>query len=222
MARWQLGLVLALLASCAGERQPPITVRPVVRPVVRDDKLSADVKLAGNAAFTAETLRDAIADTKCDARHEIEMIASHTPYGNETPACKSLEDLASTIEVYYQTHGYVAAKVHAIPGLVTIVEGGLFHVGSIDVIETGESATSDALGDPAAIKKLFVQSGQPFLRATLRAAMDRVQARYDAAGYALANVLPLSHVHLDTLTVDVKLEIDRGRIAKVAAQPAHP
>ena len=71
------------------------------------------------------------------------------------------------------------------------------------------------VGDAAAIARLLaLPRGAPFVRDAIRGSLERVRARYDAAGYGLANVTPISRVDKARRVVDLRLEVVRGAVSR--------
>jgi len=71
------------------------------------------------------------------------------------------------------------------------------------------------VGDAAAIATLLaLPRGAPFVRDAIRGSLERVRARYDAAGYGLANVTPISRVDKARRVVDLRLEVVRGAVSR--------
>jgi outer membrane protein assembly factor BamA len=206
-------LLAGALAGCAGGASN----------VVRGDSLAARVELVGNAAFSAETLRKVVTDIQCDPEHALEAITAGLVHGTVAD-CKSLDDFARTIEVFYTANGYVTAKAKPSTDektgqpLVIVEEGALFSIGAVDIAEVGAAPAKDELGDPAKLKAvLSLQAGEPFLRRRVWEGMEAVRRRYDAAGYGLANLTPVVSIHADERKVDLRVEVERGQIYKIGA-----
>lgn len=136
----------------------------------------------------------------------------------------NLDDAAAAIAEHYSAHGYVSVKAHGTtaPGggqpEIEIDEGGLFTLRSIDFVEVGADAKRDKLSDPTALRGIeTVRPGGPFDRDRIIECIAVVRARYDAAGYGSANLVPVSTVDLDHHTVGLRIEIERGRVRRITA-----
>ncbi len=181
---------------------------------------AGEIQLVGNNVFSASPLRSVVANIKCDPQHAVDTAITDLPRGRSIADCRSLEDLAQTIEAFYLSRGYVLAR--ASPSrdqstgrpTVTITEGDLFHLGKIELAETGRAPPHDPLGDPAALKAtLGLAPGDPFERQAIVEGLRKLRQRYDAAGYPQVLVTPFTDIHPAEHRVDLSIEIERGGIA---------
>ena len=131
---------MLLFVLLAGLLAPP-SEQPAAR------SLAARVKLVGNAVFSTETLRQVVeSDIACDPRHELEAVTRDVTRGT-VAACRSLEDMAGTIESFYIANGYVLARAHASGDeVIAVEEGDPFRVGAVEIAET--APVKDELGNP--------------------------------------------------------------------------
>src|SRR5258706_9810286 len=146
MARLAAVLVVTTLVGCAHAQAPSAAAQPVL-----DDKLTADVTIAGNRAFRATELRTLVAGIRCDAQHELDITTIRAP--QSAPLCNTVDDYAATIEQFYTARGYLAVKTTTTGRSVTVVEGGQFHIGTVEIVEVGPTAKHDQLADPTAIAR---------------------------------------------------------------------
>ncbi len=199
-------LPLTAFAACAGGRAG-----------VRDGGAAPEIELAGNRAFDAATLREAVHSTPCDARHALHAAIMTAPEARDPAPCKSAEDVADTLAFFYLDRGYLGAKVKAAGGQkagrlrFVVDEGERFRLGALDVVETGARPADPAVGDPQGLAALLsLRTGEPFSGSRVRAAIETLRGRYVAAGYPEANVTPHTSISLDAFQIDLRVEIERG------------
>ncbi|MEO8702847.1 MAG: hypothetical protein ABI867_22575 [Kofleriaceae bacterium] len=193
--------VLLALVAC-GE-----TPKPVAAPQPSVNGAFPATVLRGNSAFTSHRLLEEISKIRCDAEHALAMTAARALTG-EPPACWSIADQALTVEVFYSSQGYVGARAIGIGNTITVAEGERYRLGKVTI--------TDPEGAPEPGTFTFGMAGV-YDRATVRAGIAAVTAHYDAAGFGLATVTPITRLHRETATIDLQLEVIRNRRATISA-----
>ena len=118
---------------------------------------------------------------------------------------------AAQIERFYTGRGFVTATTTIIEDTIVIEEGPLFRVGSIEVVEFDGSRPT-FLGDDVAIGMLVgIPPHSVFARDHVRAAVDRIAARYRALGYENVSVVPITNIDYERNVIDLRIEVLAGQ-----------
>ncbi len=124
------------------------------------------------------------------------------------------------ISQFYWDEGYVQARVRKprvelspdrseIVITVSVEEGQRFKTGKIDL-------SGDFIGPKdELLKKVSLETGDWFSSARLRETMTAVGDVYKDAGYAYANVVPNTRVDETTQTVDLTIDIQKGKKVRI-------
>lgn len=88
---------------------------------------------------------------------------------------------------------------------VPIEEGEQYRVGALDV-QGDLIAERDEL-----LQALTMKSGDLFVRARLGTDILALQQRYRDAGFAYANITPLTNIHPKERTIDIALDVTKGK-----------
>jgi outer membrane protein assembly factor BamA len=157
-----------------------------IRFSVEDKPFGAGLKFTGNQVFSEAALRKIAIDAGC----------------NDLITCEVF------LETAYTEQGYVIANlVEADDGSFTVEEGPRFNYGKIEVVEAGPGAQPTPLMTAA---ELSLETGAIVKRSEIKAAIDKLQGKYTAAGFPAANIIPMTEVDRDTKTLGIKIEISRS------------
>jgi outer membrane protein insertion porin family len=136
---------------------------------------------------------------------------------------ETLELDVERIAFLYSSKGYIDADVSRpqvalspdkrwVYVTIHVEEGPQYTIGDIslsgDVI--GEGPVEDR--EAELLKLVKSESGEVFNRLTLAQDVERLVARYSEDGYAFANVIPLPKQDREKLTVDVRFDIQKGKV----------
>ena len=120
------------------------------------------------------------------------------------------------LEAYYQDHGYLRAtaqepkididkKNKEINILIPINEGSKYRVGKLT------SKSDDRVSEEDILKAIQIKNGDIYSLAKVRQGILNVSDLYSERGFAFADVSPLTKINENTRTVDVSIEVERGR-----------
>lgn len=167
-----------------------------------------EVSFIGNEKVSDKALRENMATRKGGA---LSFLTDTGIYQEE-----AFERDLMMITAYYYDRGFINVKVGT-PQIrlsrdkrymylsIPIDEGPEFDVGSIDF-------KGDMIGDKEAYyNRLTIKPGARFNRSKVGQDIVRLNDYYKDRGYAYVNVTPLTNVDLDTKTVDLSFEIEKGK-----------
>ena len=167
-----------------------------------------NIRFSGNKKFSADDLRDQM-ETKAETW--ISFIDESGIYKKDT-----LKLDVFRLEAYYQDHGYLRARVQE-PNInidqknkeinisISIEEGSRYRVGKIT------SKPDDTVSADDILKVLQMKSGDVYSLSKVRAGILNISDLYSERGYAYADVNPITKINENSRTVDVSIEVDRGR-----------
>jgi len=167
-----------------------------------------NILFSGNKNFSAGELRDQI-ETKAE---------SWTSWFDESGIYKKdiLKLDVFRLEGYYQDNGYLRARVQE-PSInidkknkeinisISIEEGSKYRVGKIT------SKSDDTVSENDILKALQIKTRDVYSLSKVRAGVLSIGDLYSERGYAYADVNPITNINENSRTVDVSIEIDRGR-----------
>ncbi len=118
------------------------------------------------------------------------------------------------IENYYQSNGYLAARVvnvavetdvnQCITVTFTIEEGELFTVGSV------AAPGNDILSEEQLLSFIPLRSGQLYSKELIRQTMESLRNGWGRCGYIYADIEPVIVPNMETRTVDLTFNSDLG------------
>ena len=167
-----------------------------------------NIRFSGNKKFSADDLRDQM-ETKAETWFS---------WVDESGIYKKdiLKLDMFRLEAYYQDHGYLRARVQE-PNInidqknkeinisISIEEGSRYRVGKIT------SKPDDTVSADDILKVLQMKSGDVYSLSKVRAGILNISDLYSERGYAYADVNPITKINENSRTVDVSIEVDRGR-----------
>ena len=166
------------------------------------------ILFSGNKNFSADELRDQI-ETKAETW--ISFLDESGIYKKDI-----LKLDVFRLEGYYQDNGYLRARVQE-PNInidkknkeikisISVEEGSKYRVGKI----TGKS--DDTVSENDVLKALQMKTGDVYSLSKVRAGVLSIGDLYSERGYAYADVNPITKINENSRTVDVSIEVDRGR-----------
>jgi outer membrane protein insertion porin family len=127
-----------------------------------------------------------------------------------------LEGDKHVIEMYYQSHGYMNAKVAAITPeidpcshnvnlLIEIHEGDLYTVGSVS------APGNDLICEDVLLKAIPIKPGDLYSREKIVDTIKNLELLWGNFGYLYAHIEPSIEVHEDTKTVDLGFHTELGK-----------
>jgi outer membrane protein insertion porin family len=167
-----------------------------------------NILFSGNKNFSADQLRDQI-ETKAETW--ISFIDESGIYKKDI-----LKLDVFRLEGYYQDNGYLRARVQE-PNIdidkknkeinisISIEEGSKYRVGKIT------SKSDDTVSENEVLKALQIKTGDVYSLSKVRAGVMSIGDIYSERGYAYADVNPITKINENSRTVDVSIEVDRGR-----------
>ena len=167
-----------------------------------------NIRFSGNKKFSADDLRDQM-ETKAETW--ISFIDESGIYKKDI-----LKLDVFRLEAYYQDHGYLRARVQE-PNInidqknkeinisISIEEGSQYRVGKIT------SKPDDTVSADDILKALQMKSRDVYSLSKVRAGILNISDLYSERGYAYADVNPITKINENSRTVDVSIEVDRGR-----------
>lgn len=167
-----------------------------------------NIRFSGNKKFSADDLRDQM---ETHAETWISFIDESGIYKKDI-----LKLDVFRLEAYYQDHGYLRARVQE-PNInvdqknkeitisISIEEGSQYRVGKIT------SKPDDTVSADDILKALQMKSRDVYSLSKVRAGILNISDLYSERGYAYADVNPITKINENLRTVDVSIEVDRGR-----------
>ena len=167
-----------------------------------------NIRFSGNKKFSADDLRDQMETT---AETWFSWIDESGIYKKDILKLDMFR-----LEAYYQDHGYLRARVQE-PNInidqknkeinisISIEEGSRYRVGKIT------SKPDDTVSADDILKVLQMKSGDVYSLSKVRAGILNISDLYSERGYAYADVNPITKINENSRTVDVSIEVDRGR-----------
>ena len=163
---------------------------------------------SGNKNFSAGELRDQI-ETKAETW--ISFLDESGIYKKDI-----LKLDVFRLEGYYQDNGYLRARVQEpkinidkkkkeINISISIEEGSKYRAGKIT------SQSDDTVSENDILKALQMKTGDVYSLSKVRAGVISIGDIYSERGYAYADVNPITKINENSRTVDVSIEVDRGR-----------
>ena len=167
-----------------------------------------NILFSGNKNFSAEELSDQI-ETKAETW--ISFLDESGIYKKDI-----LKLDVFRLEGYYQDNGYLRARVQEpkinidkknkeINISISIEEGSKYRVGKIT------SNSDDTVSATDVLKALQMKTGDVYSLSKVRAGVMSIGDIYSERGYAYADVNPITKINENSRTVDVSIEVDRGR-----------
>ncbi|MBW1615182.1 MAG: outer membrane protein assembly factor BamA [Deltaproteobacteria bacterium] len=163
-----------------------------------------DIKITGNTVYSEKKLK------KLMKTNEEGFLSWLTSSGELK--MQNLEQDAALIEAFYQTKGYVFAKVgepivsykeDGIYIAINIIEGERFKVGNIEL-------TGDVIKKEELEKSIKIKKEEYFNKEILREDILLLTDLYSDEGYAHANIVPLTNENAADKTIDVKYNVTKG------------
>ncbi len=120
------------------------------------------------------------------------------------------------LEGFYQDSGFIKVRVQEpkinideknkeINISINIIEGSQYRVGKIN------SKSDDTISEKNILKALKVKSGDVYSLSKIRKGVMDVSDLYSARGHAYADINPLTKINESTRTVDITIDVDKGR-----------
>ena len=167
-----------------------------------------NILFSGNKNFSAKELIDQI-ETKAETW--ISFLDESGLYKKDT-----LKLDVFRLEGYYQDNGYLRARVQEpkinidkknkeINISISIEEGSKYRVGKIT------SNSDDTVSATDVLKALQMKTGDVYSLSKVRAGVMSIGDIYSERGYAYADVNPITKINESSRTVDVNIEVDRGK-----------
>ena len=167
-----------------------------------------NIRFFGNKNFSAKELSDQI-ETKAETW--ISFLDESGIYKKDI-----LKLDVFRLEGYYQDNGYLRARVQEpkinidkknkeINISISIEEGSKYRVGKIT------SNSDDTVSATDVLKALQMKTGDVYSLSKVRAGVMSIGDIYSERGYAYADVNPITKINENSRTVDVSIEVDRGR-----------
>ena len=167
-----------------------------------------NILFSGNKNFSADELSDQI-ETKAETW--ISFLDESGIYKKDI-----LKLDVFRLEGYYQDNGYLRARVQEpkinidkknkeINISISIEEGSKYRVGKIT------SNSDDTVSATDVLKALQMKTGDVYSLSKVRAGVMSIGDIYSERGYAYADVNPITKINENSRTVDVSIEVDRGR-----------
>jgi outer membrane protein insertion porin family len=167
-----------------------------------------NLRFFGNNNFSADDLRDQM-ETKAETW--ISFIDESGVYKKD-----ALKLDVFRLEGYYQDHGYIRVRVQdpkidinreskEINISISIEEGLQYRVGKIT------SKEDDIVSEDEVLKALKIKMRDVYSISKLRTGVMNIGDLYSERGYAYADVNPITKINESSQTVDVTIEVDKGR-----------
>ncbi len=166
------------------------------------------ITILGNKHISTDQIKE-IMPTK--ERHPLSFVTQWGVFNEDM-----LEYDRLLIEQLYQEHGFLNVQVakpraslspdkKRISIYLSIIEGQSYKLGDLDFSGELLEHTREQLR-----KKIELKDGDTFNKTLFGQNLSSIQELYQDEGYAYVNVIPLSEIHEEDLTVDLKLEIEPG------------
>ena len=167
-----------------------------------------NIRFSGNKNFSDGDLSDQI-ETKAETW--ISFLDESGLYKKDT-----LKLDVFRLEGYYQDHGYIRVRVQdpkididreskEINITIPIDEGLQYRVGKVT------SQEDDIVTEDEVLKALKMKMRDVYSISKLRTGVMNIGDLYSERGYAYADVNPITKINESSRTVDVNIEVDRGR-----------
>ena len=167
-----------------------------------------NIRFSGNKNFSDDDLSDQI-ETKAETW--ISFLDESGLYKKDT-----LKLDVFRLEGYYQDHGYIRVRVQdpkididreskEINISIPIDEGLQYRVGKVT------SKEDDIVTEDEVLKALKMKMRDVYSISKLRTGVMNIGDLYSERGYAYADVNPITKINESSRTVDVNIEVDRGR-----------
>ena len=167
-----------------------------------------NLRFSGNKNFSDGDLSDQI-ETKAETW--ISFLDESGLYKKDT-----LKLDVFRLEGYYQDHGYIRVRVQdpkididreskEINISIPIDEGLQYRVGKVT------SKEDDIVTEDEVLKALKMKMRDVYSISKLRAGVMNIGDLYSERGYAYADINPITKINESSRTVDVNIEVDRGR-----------
>ena len=167
-----------------------------------------NILFSGNKNFSAEELSDQI-ETKAETW--ISFLDESGIYKKDI-----LKLDVFRLEGYYQDNGYLRVRVQEpkinidkrnkeINISISIEEGSKYRVGKIT------SNLDDTVPVTDVLKALQMKTGDVYSLSKVRAGVMSIGDIYSERGYAYADVNPITKINENSRTVDIGIEVDKGR-----------
>ncbi|MDG1842932.1 MAG: outer membrane protein assembly factor BamA [Nitrospinaceae bacterium] len=167
-----------------------------------------NIRFSGNKNFSDGDLSDQI-ETKAETW--ISFLDESGLYKKDT-----LKLDVFRLEGYYQDHGYIRVRVQdpkididreskEINISIPIDEGLQYRVGKVT------SQEDDIVTEDEVLKALKMKMRDVYSISKLRTGVMNIGDLYSERGYAYADVNPITKINESSRTVDVNIEVDRGR-----------
>ena len=167
-----------------------------------------NLRFSGNKNFSDGDLSDQI-ETKAETW--ISFLDESGIYNKDT-----LKLDVFRLEGYYQDHGYIRVRVQdpkididreskEINISIPIDEGLQYRVGKVT------SKEDDIVTEDEVLKALKMKMRDVYSISKLRTGVMNIGDLYSERGYAYADVNPITKINESSRTVDVNIEVDRGR-----------
>ena len=167
-----------------------------------------NIRFSGNKNFSDGDLSDQI-ETKAETW--ISFLDESGLYKKDT-----LKLDVFRLEGYYQDHGYIRVRVQdpkididreskEINISIPIDEGLQYRVGKVT------SKEDDIVTEEEVLKALKMKMRDVYSISKLRTGVMNIGDLYSERGYAYADVNPITKINESSRTVDVNIEVDRGR-----------
>jgi outer membrane protein insertion porin family len=165
------------------------------------------IQFEGNQAFSEKKLKRQMMTS------EKSIFSRITGAGNLDE--DNLEQDATRLDLFYKNHGYIQARVgepevkfegNDIIITMKIVEGPQFKIGKIDL--TGDFL----IPKEELLASLKITEEEFFNREILQGDVLNLTDLYANEGYAYADVAPIVNENLDEKTVDITLDIQKGKL----------
>ena len=167
-----------------------------------------NIRFSGNKNFSDGDLSDQI-ETKAETW--ISFLDESGLYKKDT-----LKLDVFRLEGYYQDHGYIRVRVQdpkididreskEINITIPIDEGLQYRVGKVT------SKEDDIVTEDEVLKALKMKMRDVYSISKLRTGVMNIGDLYSERGYAYADVNPITKINESSRTVDVNIEVDRGR-----------
>jgi len=170
------------------------------------------IRFIGNDAFSDDTLLDELASRQAN------FMAWFTD--RDVFERERLGGDVQLLEQYYRNHGFLDVRVESL--LVTLApskewfyltfsvhEGPAYRVAELDV-QGDMTPSREALVD--AIK---LESGAFYSEKLLRESLDAMTEKVGDEGYAFANVTPSFKRHVESRTVDIAFDVEKGKMVYI-------
>ncbi len=164
------------------------------------------IQFKGNTCISAKTLRSVI------YTREDWLFGFLDKSGTFLP--DRLEADKYAIEMYYQSHGYLNAKVIAVKPeidacqdfnlLFEIQEGDLYTIGSV------HAPGNERIAEENLLKAIPIKSGDLYSREKIIDAMKNLELVWGSFGYLYAHIEPQPTINDDTKTVDLTFHSELG------------